>query len=289
MQGDENNLKDTKETTEISMSLKDAGISYTKTNKLITALYMVTDIMDIAEPMRLKLRGLGSEIISDTNTLEFSNNSNLAYKILKDIRATLSFLEIAVSLNMISVMNVSILKKEFGELNKAIENLYGSPKILTGEPTLSDFFAQDTKEEIERLPAKGRMEVLAVGHNFRPVPQGSSIGVQKGSTLMKALTDKIITDKKVAPHPHKNEFEILKNERRAEIIAIVKNKKIDSLSNGQQDGCTISDIKNEAQSKPNGSLKTCSEKTLQRELVSMVEDGVLYKTGEKRWSKYFLK
>ena len=31
------------------------------------------------------------------------------------------------------------------------------------------------------------------------------------------------------------------------------------------------------------------EKTLQRELASMVKDGVLYKTGEKRWSRYFIK
>jgi len=32
----------------------------------------------------------------------------------------------------------------------------------------------------------------------------------------------------------------------------------------------------------------CGEKTLQRELVSMVGDGVLKKSGEKRWSRYFL-
>ena len=33
----------------------------------------------------------------------------------------------------------------------------------------------------------------------------------------------------------------------------------------------------------------CGEKTLQRELVSMAKDGVLNKTGEKRWSRYFVK
>jgi hypothetical protein len=36
-------------------------------------------------------------------------------------------------------------------------------------------------------------------------------------------------------------------------------------------------------------LISCSEKTLQRELVSMVKNGVLDKMGEKRWSRYFLK
>ncbi|MDQ5957326.1 MAG: hypothetical protein QG614_301 [Patescibacteria group bacterium] len=33
----------------------------------------------------------------------------------------------------------------------------------------------------------------------------------------------------------------------------------------------------------------CSEKTIQRELNSMLEDGVIERIGEKRWSKYLLK
>lgn len=36
------------------------------------------------------------------------------------------------------------------------------------------------------------------------------------------------------------------------------------------------------------SIKNCSEKTIQRELVSMVSEGLLRKEGERRWSKYSL-
>lgn len=35
-------------------------------------------------------------------------------------------------------------------------------------------------------------------------------------------------------------------------------------------------------------IRGCSEKTIQRELLSMVKNGVLKKEGEKRWSKYSL-
>ena len=35
-------------------------------------------------------------------------------------------------------------------------------------------------------------------------------------------------------------------------------------------------------------IKDCSEKTIQRELLSMVANGVLKKEGERRWSKYYL-
>src|SRR3989344_3111766 len=41
---------------------------YRKTNKLVTALYMVTDVIDKEEPLRNKLRTLGLEILSDTPT-----------------------------------------------------------------------------------------------------------------------------------------------------------------------------------------------------------------------------
>jgi hypothetical protein len=35
-------------------------------------------------------------------------------------------------------------------------------------------------------------------------------------------------------------------------------------------------------------IEGCSEKTIQRELMSMVHNGTLKKIGEKRWSRYSL-
>ena len=35
-------------------------------------------------------------------------------------------------------------------------------------------------------------------------------------------------------------------------------------------------------------IKDCSEKTIQRELISLISLGVLKRTGERRWSKYSL-
>jgi predicted transcriptional regulator len=66
-----------------------------------------------------------------------------------------------------------------------------------------------------------------------------------------------------------------KKERKEIILNILKDN-----PNGQ----TITDIKNAAY----GPLRTVGEKTLQRELVAMVAEGVLKKTGTKRWSRYFL-
>ncbi len=119
------------------------------------------------------------------------------------------------------------------------------------------------------------------GHSVR-------IGVQKGSTLMKALSDRITHEatREVRPNmlglasPAKD-FNLLKTQRREEIIKIIKDKKDVYPTSG---GATITDIRTAAK----GVLISCGEKTLQRELISMVSDGVLKKIGEKRWSKYFL-
>ena len=36
-------------------------------------------------------------------------------------------------------------------------------------------------------------------------------------------------------------------------------------------------------------VKDCSEKTIQRQLLDLVKEGVLKKDGERRWSRYSLK
>lgn len=47
-----------------------------------------------------------------------------------------------------------------------------------------------------------------------------------------------------------------------------------------QPNATIKDISQK--------IKDCSEKTLQRELISMIKDGLVHKEGERRWSRYSL-
>lgn len=59
-------------------------------------------------------------------------------------------------------------------------------------------------------------------------------------------------------------------ERRSMIVSIIKDKK----------RVTVKDISN--------TVSDCSEKTIQRELIAMMREGVLKKEGERRWSTYSL-
>ena len=113
-------LKDSSNSSNLPGSNKHFSMSYNKTNKLVTALYMVTDIMDSDEPIRTSLRSLGTGVVSDIHTLRTSIGFNLTVQIEVKIESILSFLEIASAVGMISSMNCGILQKEFLELQGSL-------------------------------------------------------------------------------------------------------------------------------------------------------------------------
>ena len=286
MFGDEKKLKDSSSTPSASYRADAPGvsiiISHSKTQKLITALYMVTDIIDKDEPLRNKLRTLGVEILSDIHIIQQNNTGNTMSFICNKISEVVSFLGIAHDINIISEMNCNILRKEFAELNQSIKESINNNESHNKQIDLSEFFGDFSS------PAKGRIEegsdaIISKGH-----PRSNSIGVQKGSTLLKALSRvnvpvRPIGGSNIKPaHLTADVFDALKKQRQDSIINIIK-----TISGG----ATIKDIKDKVRANPSqaGSLSSTSEKTLQRELVSMVKNGVLERTGEKRWSKYFLK
>jgi hypothetical protein len=288
MLGEEKNLKDSKkdaikDTSSLSVSYRTAGSStglYSKTDKLVTALYMVTDIIDKDEPLRNKLRTLGTEIISDMRSLEQSMAGNMASVTLRKVEDIVSFLDLAHTMNIVSEMNGDILRKEFFKLKQSILDSFGKDQILNKKVDLAEFLNSEFPPLLDKEGAGGGNSLITTspfGHSSstrrREVPKGhASLGVQKASTLLKAIKGISGT----------HNFDEQRKQRREDIINIIK------ILGGS---ATIKDIKDKVHTLPGqvGSLDSHSEKTLQRELVSMVASGVLKKEGSKRWSRYFIK
>lgn len=289
----QNNFKDS-QTNQLSIKDNTNSLSYKKTNKLITALYMVTDIMEKDEPIRSKSRTLGVEILSDINSKNLAHSIKDTHQKVQEI---LLLLSIAEDLNFISSMNSNILKKEFIELKNALIEYKDNSGFFGSKSTLSDFFIEE--DEVEEIDQNNKIQ------NTKSIEEYSlrhlnptRIGVQKGSTFMQALSDRIAVRpreentrpidrtsrpinkftspiKQMSVTKTREDFELLKKQRQEEIFKIVKQS---------VGGASITDIR----SKGKEIFSTTSEKTLQRELVNMVSVGVLKKTGSKRWSKYFL-
>ncbi len=285
---DEKNLKDSSSASlpDTDMAIKDGlfPVSYNKGDKLITALYMVTDIMDKGEPLRNKLRTLGTDIVSDIHLLSVGQ-TGVHQKVRTTVSEIMSFLGIARNLNLVSGMNYDILEKEFHALDRSIQESTNETAGMRAPVDLAEFFRKELEAPksavYSSLPAR--------------------LGVQKGGTLMKALRGvemparpTSMSDRGSASgvsahgsqnsigHRSASESILLKEQRRKDILNIIK------INGGN---ATIKDIKDKAanMSDKNNALVSIGEKTLQRELISMTEDGVLYKEGAKRWSRYFVK
>ena len=269
-----NNLKDSNQKSLASYGAHSSdaslAVSYKKSNKLITALFIVTDIMDKAEPLRNKLRTLGSEIISDMHTDPTKG--------IPKIGEVLSFLDVAEAVKLISPMNAGILKNEFLKLMESVEQYRKVKSEWIGE------FLTDSPEDSYQNDSQKYSELITRRHDSSRAP--TRLGVQKAGNLMDAIRgvnspkNTSMSDRKIgSTQSSPMNFDVLKKHRRADIITAL---------NTSEGGLTITDIKNKSKGQPDklSALVSCGEKTLQRELVAMVKDGVLKKEGEKRWSRY---
>ena len=80
-----------------------------KTEKLVTAIFMVTDLMDKAEPLRNQLRSSSLKLLSDSQTGLISN--------------LVSMINISTSIGLISDMNGGILNKELAGLKDSFPTM----------------------------------------------------------------------------------------------------------------------------------------------------------------------
>ncbi|MEK7585776.1 MAG: hypothetical protein AAB477_00880 [Patescibacteria group bacterium] len=229
-----------------------------KTEKLVTALYMVTDCMDTDEALKIKIRLLGVELLSDMyklpNLSPVDKHNHISLT-LSHINEVLSLIEISCTIGFISEMNTQILKSELGLLitkledNKSKDNHFA----FTLDDKMFDLPAGETDV---RLQSNSLIKDKRTSYSMSFNKVNSSLSLTKGVNVNKY-------------NP------INKQERKDKILALIKDKK--DLPTGEA-GLSIKDIST--------AFTDCSEKTIQRELNLLVSKGQIKKTGAKRWSRY---
>jgi predicted transcriptional regulator len=230
------------------------GYLYKKTERLVSALYLLSSFISDKEPVKWQMREAGVGLLS--YSLSLSNRSSsermLAYaNFVSTGLKFLSFLEICSAGKIISEMNYNILKSEFESLIHTVESgeKLGDTKGLVFP---DHFFEISGGYQNENL-------------NQKDSPSLSATVLSKGqSTMSNRMSDK--------QKPVRQNHPIEDKSNRQEII-------IDLLK--KNPGLGIKDF--------TSAISGCSEKTIQRELASMVSKGLIKKEGEKRWSRYSLK
>ena len=103
-----------------------------KTEKLVSAIYLLTSFFDEKEPIKWRLRELGGKLIS------MRDNRNVVLEIM-------SLFTVAKNAGLLSDMNYEIVHKEFS-------------KLAPQNPTISDLFFQTLDESKVSIPEEKVIE-----------------------------------------------------------------------------------------------------------------------------------
>ncbi len=257
------------------LALKDNtvfGFVVLKTERLTSALYLVTSLLSDSEPLKWKLRETSLAILSDIKKVETEHMADYGqdfvfYKnidvdtLVKSINNLTALISIAVSAGTISTMNLALLK---GEYQKLADNINASVRESMRLFMLSGYDRQSVSPGPSAQKELANRSYLGTGSTHKNTDQGQPFSKEtkleniKDKPTVKSTTNKLDTD-----------FGF-KNDRHDKIVSFLKDKGWLSI----KDIATV--------------VPECSMKTIQRDLSLMVDKGLLRKKGDRRWSRYTL-
>lgn len=255
---------------------------FRKTEKLVTAVYMITNFIKDSEPLKWKIREAALALMAvnvDLHTVSLSERRNL----LKEYKAlaleVVSFSSVAQHSGLISEMNFGILSREFNSLVSTIdkdENRQANEQTVILDPRFFDAPEPEAPhaQSASSFSASPVAPVASVAPSVRPVQAPVHKGHSSRTSTSAAIETSTSNRKEYLPMKDVQEKASRapesKDSRQSVIIKLLSKKS----------GLSIKDFAE--------SIKGCSEKTIQRELLAMVAAGTLKKEGERRWSTYSL-
>lgn len=249
--------------------------------KVTNALYKVTDFLPDREPVKWVLRDTGINILMNSVSVEEEKSSpkkvDAMREILHSLRKIINALELAGSSGFISEINFEILKREYQKIEEALRSTEkSSDQVIFSEDILPDpALTSDVEESEANDFASGRND----GSTSDVVYKGHSIGhqkdiIDKGHSLDQSV-GKFARQEDERKESNTNSIQkikkgVKKNRRTEQIVLFLR-------KNGWS---TIRDVLSQ--------FPGVNQKTIQRDLLHLMDEGVLKKEGDKRWRKYDL-
>lgn len=292
-----------------------------KSEKLVTALYLVTDLMADSEPIKHGLRKNAVALLSSMNSLAQLDVKDRVLELkmsLKSVTEISSLLHVAVTTGTVSKMNGELLVEGFRSLQLVLEK---KQPIFTKEMLhVEDEEELDSEASFQSAVSSTSYDALTplsiarlhenereLRRNQESLRQAQLLSriAGKGQTREASIKDTMLYNKDI-----KDTIKDVSKNR--EIVRDITTKQgsthavlmehaarpsnglassfqMKKLSRREQilalfvRGVDVS-IKDIA-----ARIKGCSEKTIQRELNALLYDNVIERIGEKRWSRYVLR
>jgi len=198
---------------------------FKKTEKIVAALYLVSNIIKDKEPIKWKIREKSMTLMSAVLILNDDQSLDKDFAVrtmFSDVLEILSTLSLAHMSGLVSSMNYEILRAEIEKMMTVLKDNVTLEREAKGYVLSESFFKEN-----------------------------------------------IVSSKEIVKDI--NQSAPKKNNRQDVILGLLKTRS----------NLTIKDV---AQV-----VTDCSEKTIQRELIDLVEKGLVKREGERRWSRYSLK
>mgnify|MGYP003872737987 CR=1 FL=1 len=280
--------KDTKKverkmTPSLGQKMPQAGIKNLKekAEKIIAAIYMVSGLISESEPLRNMLRkaslGFSSELYSshyEKGQLSFIKDSMIPKLELLSARIRLARMS-----QLVSEMNADILLSKISSLSSEAEEIFSSRTQKNSELShsarlLKDIFANDqgnaisSATTIDPSPSRERKTDIDTSSST------SSSRSFSRSQVLSSLTP--VASQKSQTPPGKKDRKFTRTSKSGGAREQRQEKILTRL--GEHPQSSITDICSV--------FDGCSTKTIQRDLVELIEAGKVTKKGSRRWSTY---
>lgn len=229
---------------------------FKKTEKIVSALYLVSGLLKDEDPMKWEMRNRGIEMLSasfNASSVLGGDKNILIQSLFTASMEVVSLLNVSKIAGLISHMNHEVLEKEIVTVLDMLRDRLSKNAESAGYVLSESFF---------KTP--GTFSTTSPYDGYSQVPPGSS--PLKGHKNLE--NDKYPFSK--TPSKGQSSSVEKKNKRQNEILNLLKNRSDLSVKDFME------------------VIKDCSEKTVQRELLELVDKGVIKKQGERRWSRYSL-
>lgn len=234
-----------------------------KALKIASALHLVTELFSETEPIREALRIEAVSLITIGSTQRVFNQSAQNGSLIDVLDTTISLITVLHTSNLLSDMNATILLNEVRGLVNTVANMNQQQQHFAGT-LLQELF---TTPALIEAPSDVVQKTLESENKGQQYVQQTNVIQRQHQPVIK--TEKVIVHSKTNSQKDtaKNVSVVLKKGRSENVLKAISSN-----------GSSIKDIAK--------AIKGCSEKTIQRELNSLIAKGLVVREGEKRWSIY---
>lgn len=256
---------------------KEGVYIYRKAEKICKAYFLLTQHIQDGDSIKNKLRALALDVSSKTLDLVTTLNKteDLVRSVATASMGLVSVSDIAVSARLVSESNYTLVVRQVQLFIEEVE-IYWKTMFQNNQVIPVHMFEVEAldasyknTDSVSDMHADNKMSfthsTVHTDSSITNVSIAKSVPVAHKSKATKVKTQNSTQDNSQGNTMQSKEY---KNERQTLILETIRTRGESSIKD-------LTDV-----------IKGCSEKTIQRELISLVSMGSLLKTGERRWSRY---